>query len=421
MKFPDSKVFTSGNIQARKGSTCRLYLKSKQKDGTWKSISKTYRAKDGAKLGVKEAEQALRDWHDEEEDRATRKLLCNAQTIEELVTRYVETKALSVERSTASEYRRLSEKIICPQLGEFAPYDLSADMVQEWVKSVSKRYAPVTTKKALVLLRSALSRAVKAGALANNPTDTVETPRGDTGQKPNVLTERDRVKVRQFIGIDGANPVHIGFALALELGMRKGEICGLRWRDVDLKQGTVAVLNALGVDKDKSGGERYYDKRAKSESGTRTLPLPDELERALASHMGAVKAAALAAGVNDISDMYVIGKLDGNPMLPNYLSKRWRTTAEALNLTGTQGKRPTLHDLRHTFATEEAYAGTNQYTLAQRMGHSSIEVTNRYYIGLDARESREAMRNKQARVREEMARYSNSGEILELKPTGTEA
>ena len=96
--------------------------------------------------------------------------------------------------------------------------------------------------------------------------------------------------------------------------------------------------------------------------------------------------------------LYVMGSIDGRFMTPNYLSKRWRLLAEDLGLVGTQGERPTLHDLRHTMAMTAVHNGADIKIASGLLGHSSAAMTLNIYTSPDPDARRRGMDKMDAQL-----------------------
>lgn len=394
-------VTTSG-----KWSNKTRVLKTKGRD--------TGRSKQVWKAACYEAEQLRKHLNEEaEKERTGRK---KGETVADYVSDYIEGRALYVERSTAAEYKRILSKLIKPSIGSIELDELTPDTVQAWVNDLAKDFAPVTVRKALVLLRSAMTQAVERDRLTKNPTRTVKSPKLES-HKPNALDERGRAKVARFIAIDPSTRPNIGFGLALYMGLREGEICGLRWRDIDLERGSLNIEQTIGHE-----GSRWYVKEPKTGGSRRMLFIPNVLIAPLRERMSQVLEEAIAAGLSRdaLPELFVVGSVDGTFMQPHYLSSRWRKAADALELVGTQGKRPTFHDLRHTFATSAIAHGVDVKTVSSMMGHANAAMTMNTYADADPDAKKRGAEAVARALQSEALKHERDGQVLELPKTGTE-
>lgn len=334
-----------------------------------------------------------------------------------------------IERSTAAEYRRLAKNYINPYLGHVKVTDLTRSMVDAWSKELKTKFSATTVKKALILLKSVMEYASSGDEplITHNP---IKTKHGNKGKKreknpaksrANTLDEFNRAKLRQYISLNPTSKQNVAYSLALRCGLRCGEICGLQWKNVNLDAKTIYIEQAIGHDPDHAEGEAAtYLKPPKSDKGYRTIALPDDVAHALSERSRAVKAQCLAAGIGgDISNLFVCGEINGKPMHNHWISVSWHQLAIDIDLMGTNDKRPTLHDLRHTFATVKAHQGMTPYALTEIMGHSSIKTTERYYIGANDEAVRREMERTEAQEDALMERHLNDGEVLQFA-TGTE-
>ena len=339
----------------------------------------------------------------------------NATTVYEYLGRYIDGRP--VERSTKSEYNRVRERLLSKELGGMALSEVTPEDVEDWIRALEKDYAPVTVRKALVVLRSMFTQAVERDLITKNPARTVKA-KTDRQTRPNALDERGRAKVAGFIALDPSAPLNVGYALALFLGMRQGEICGLRWRYVDLKAGTLQIEETMGRVRNGRGAQREYVKTPKTGGSRRTLPIPPGLASALRERRTACAEAALRMGLK-LDDMYVVGRDDGTPMPTHYLSTRWHKAAEALDLVGIEGRTPTFHDLRHTFATAAIMGGVDIKTVSSILGHANAAMTLNIYASADPRAKRDGVNAVAEAIAGEVDKHRGGAQLLELKPTGT--
>ena len=177
--------------------------------------------------------------------------------------------------------------------------------------------------------------------------------------------------------------------MALSTGMREGELCGLRWADVDLKSRTLWVRRSVARDNGK-----YYVKPPKTRTSVRDIPLTIALAEKLKARKDAQETELIVAGLEPseerMSRIYVLVEVDGSFMKPHGLWRPWKALADSMGLVGTQGRRPTFHDLRHTFATFAIAEGIDVKTVSSIMGHANAAMTLNIYASADADAKRAA-------------------------------
>lgn len=385
--------------------------------GRWKNKSRTLktegRDKGRSKRVIRAAEAEAEEIRRRLNAEALEASPQSHETVAEYFGKYVEGRALSIERSSANELRRILKTHIVPSIGKIELDKLTPDDVQTWVTELSKGYAPSTVKKCLTNLRSAMREAVDRDRLVKDPTRGVKNPKLPT-PKPNALDERGRAKVARFIALDASKPLNIGFALALYMGLRESEICGLKWRYVDLDAQTLDIRETLGRD-----GSKWYVKEPKTGGSIRSLYIPDVLADALRARLAEVNEERMQSGM-PLNSLFVVGGADGSYMQPHYLSTRWRIAADALELIGTEGNRPTFHDLRHTFATAAIRHGVDVKTVASMMGHVNAAMTMNTYASADPDAKKRGAEAVAKAMSYEAAKHANDGQVLELGKTGTE-
>lgn len=419
--------YTAAWIRKGRAGGWHGVLKFKDDSGKWKQKERKLSA-----TGKREAQRELEAWRDEMEREAVLVADRTANparfvTVAGYIEAFIAERAQSVTPTTASGYKQLLNSLIRPAFGDTALEDLTPAQVAAWLTSERERgkYTAVTLRKAFMLLKSAMKQALEREEIAKDPTRTVKAPRPDEG-KPNALDERGRGRVAAFLDIEPADPASVAIRLALFCGMRRGEICGLRWRNVDTEGRTLDVVESIGIaDKADLKGNAtnldysgLYVKAPKNKKSARTITYPDSVARALRARRASMQADCMAAGIPFNLDMFVCGDIDGQPLHPHQLYRRWTATAEALGLVGTQGRAVTFHDLRHTYATTAIAHGIDVKTVSESMGHTNAAMTLNRYASADPDAARRASETLERAY--EAEKIAARGEVIELGKTGTE-
>ena len=426
--------FATSSVKRYGKDKWRAQFPYKDAAGKWRSVSRTLettgRDRGNSKrvynAAVSEAEHIRAELN---EEAAREQNPTHGVTVAEYVAAYIAERAQGVTPTTVSGYRQLLSNVIAPAFDGVVLADLDPAKVGAWLTDERERgkYTAVTIRKAFMLLKSAMKQAVERDELPKDPTRTVKAPRPDEG-KPNALDERGRGRVAAFLDIEPADPASIAIRLALYCGLRRGEICGLRWRNVDVEGGALHVVESIGQasNADLKGNpskldySQLYVKVPKNRKSARTVSFPASVGRALAVRRAEMMAACMAAGVPFRADMFVCGDIEGNPLHPHQLYRRWTATAEALGLVGTQGRAVTFHDLRHTYATTAIAHGIDVKTVSESMGHTNAAMTLNRYASADPDAARRAADTLERAYEAERAAARVAGEVLEIGKTGTE-
>lgn len=331
-------------------------------------------------------------WCDKEEEEAQRKqwqgdaATVAALLIPDYVSRFIKTKEAtkSIEASTIRGYEN-SLRYIREEFAGTTVKDLKAKAVEEWLAKLTGRgYSSSTVGKAYRLLKQVLSDAVNNGVIMRNPLATVKPPkRGNKTQGINALDADARAAMLDKMAALELTSTLVAAYLALYTGMRRGEVCGLQWRDLDEANRVIWIKRAIG---DGKGGT--YIKQPKTDK-IRDVSLPDSLLAVLLDW----KAKQREEFANNMAtlrgDSYIIGDALGY-FLPNRLTKEWNSIAKLLGVRGIEGRLPNFHDLRHTWATMFLASGGDVKTAASNLGHANAAMTLNIYASADPDAKRRA-------------------------------
>ncbi len=225
--------------------------------------------------------------------------------------------------------------------------------------------APKTVRNTGLVLKKAFGDAVRLGLLARNPAEHVEMPRVDQKEMKTWSTEH----ARDFIAFIRGDRLEALWILMLTSGMRRGELIGLKWADIDLDAGRLAVRRALVSIAYKIAWST--PKTAKSARVIALDPATCDVLRAHRSRQDDEKS--LVGDSYDDGDL-VFAKPDGSPLHPDYVSQRF---GRLVKNAGLPMIRP--HDTRHTAATLLLEAGIPVKVVSERLGHSTTSITADLY------------------------------------------
>lgn len=261
-----------------------------------------------------------------------------------------------------SSIKRYSELIahINAYLGSMQLSSLKPLHIQNFYNNVrvDKNLTNATVYKIHSVLATALKDAVRWQMLINAPTQYVIPPRPE---KP-TMEVWDADEVVLFLEKIKDNKLYIPVLLAAQTGMRLGEICGLKWENVDLVNGVINVRLSL-----QQIGKEIIIKQPKTKGSIRTITLMEDTIKALKVHKR--KQLELKLQTGNTYD-YVCGWEDGRPFVPDNVTKNFPRLIKKYNF-----KKIRFHDLRHTHATLLLQLKISPKVVGERLGHSIISTT----------------------------------------------
>ena len=292
-----------------------------------------------------------------------------------------------LEPTTVSWYRSAVLRHIIPALGAVKLEKLSPVVIETFLaeKVTSGRLdgtgglGPASVRRLQVTLHKALDAAVRKGLVTRNPADLAEAPRMPTTDVTNdVWTPEELAK---FVSETTSDRLAAVWRIAAMTGLRRSEVCGLTWPDVDLEVGMISVRRAAVV----ADGRRHV-KAPKTAASRRTVEMDVKTTQALREWRKLQIEERLRAGEAWHDGQWVVADQLGMPIHPDWLSTLFARRAAELDL------RPiTLRQLRHSHATALLRAGAHPKVVQERLGHSSIRVTLDVYSAVLPNMQREAV------------------------------
>ncbi len=276
----------------------------------------------------------------------------------------------NVRATTYQSYVFISERHLIPALGSVALTDLRPAHLQAF-------YAKALTQGRLdgagglsaksvsyfhKILSEALSHAVKWGMVARNVAQAVDPPQPMKAEMrvldgEGIGTVLEKVKGTRWYPL---------FHLAAYTGMRRSELLGLRWKDVDLDMATLSVVQVLHQLHDR----RIVFQEPKTAKGSRTIALSPSAVLGLREYRDHQTGDALLMGQPLTPETLVFSNPDGTPFLPDSVSQAFRIIAHRLGQDGVN-----FHSLRHSHASLMLKQGVHPKIVQERLGHSSIAIT----------------------------------------------
>lgn len=272
--------------------------------------------------------------------------------------------------TTVYGYRNIIENHISPALGSIPIQKLTPQDIQKYYTMLlrKKGLSPNTIRRHHDLLSSSLRMAMRQEILSYCPTDRVEPPR----LIPYEARFYGPEELRRLCALSEGTWLELVIKLAAGLGLRREEICGLRWPSVDFQQHVVLIREARTA-----AGARIIQKETKTKSSTRTLYLSDEIYGLLAREQRRQQETCMIAERDWDEEGLVVLDSQGNPCSPNAVSLAFTRFIQKNGLP-----KITLHGLRHTFATVASAQGATLFDIGKALGHSTPATTGRIYTHL---------------------------------------
>ncbi|NYV74862.1 site-specific integrase [Streptomyces sp. UH6] len=280
------------------------------------------------------------------------------------------------KRTTYAKYEMHVRLYLLPLLGTRRLESLTTANVRRMLAGVTEQASAATAKESHKVLRTALTAACREELISRNVVQLVPAPRVDSRElRPWTLDE-----TLTFLEAARTDPLYPAFVLAVALGMRRGEILGLHWQDVDLDRRTLTVRTTLHRD----NTALYFDTTKNRRS--RVIPIPLMCVAPLRWQRLRQGTQRAAAGESwPVSDL-VFTTRNGRPIEPRNLYRSFLRIAEAAGLPKVR-----LHDTRHGCASLLFAAGVAPRTVMEILGHSQIAVTMNIYTHVHDDTRREAM------------------------------
>lgn len=275
-----------------------------------------------------------------------------------------------IKESTYIKYSNLLNSYILPQLGNQYIHTLSHGMIEIFcndllIKGGSKGtgLSPKTVSDCLVLIRSILQYSAKQGnmPLCNAASITVKRQ----PKEMRILTRNEQEHLCKYL-YEHINARNLGILLSLFAGIRIGEICALKWKDISLTEKTIQVHQTMQRIQNKNsnvnGKTKILISSPKSVCSVRTIPLPDELVNILELN-------------RQSQSSYVLTGLNDKYVEPRTMQNHFHRVLKECKI-----EKMNYHSLRHTFATRCIELGFDITSLSEILGHASVNITMNRYV-----------------------------------------
>lgn len=286
----------------------------------------------------------------------------------EYLKEWLQTTEPHVSKRTYLFYEDIVERVLIPLFGNIVLKKLtSLEIERKLIKVMKdKNLSPYTVKHYYDVLNIALNKAVKDWQIiSRNPCDGVTPPGKKTKVANNVLS-LEQVSVLLNYTINSQFKVmYLPIVLALDCGLRRGEILGLKWNNIDFDSEIIHVENNL----QKVGNELQL-LPTKTVLSQRSVKMSKHLTKILKFYKEKQSKLKEELGDKYVGNGFVCCWDDGQPLKPDYVTHTFKKILKKCNLPDIR-----FHDLRHTHATLLLLKGVNPKIVSERLGHSSVEIT----------------------------------------------
>jgi len=281
---------------------------------------------------------------------------------EYLIDQYLEDKVTKVKRRTLETYTWLIEKHVIPHLGHIEMSKLTPMSIQQLYNRLTKekKISGENIQKVHTLINDSLKKAERWSLISKNPAALVDRPLATK----NEITIWDLDQVKLFLKeAEGVSRYCIFFNIALTSGMRKGEILGLRKKDVDWDSNCVRITQTLSND-----GKEILP-YTKTKAGARSIDLPKEIMKQLRKHCNMINSEKESTVNYHDHDLVICNEM-GMPANSNNIRRIFREISKKVG-----NPKIRLHDMRHTHATLLLLQGVNPKIVSERLGHADVRIT----------------------------------------------
>lgn len=275
-----------------------------------------------------------------------------------------------IKESTYANYSNNIFNHIIPKLGNYYLNELNHKIIQDFLLELSKNgrkdnnggLAEKTIKDITIIIKGSIKKGINEDKIKHIEL-TFNYPKDNKENKLYVLTKREQNKITNYV-LENINSRNIGLLISLYSGIRIGELCALRWEDVDFKKNCLTINKTIQrvyiKDKDKNISKIIIT-TPKTKNANREIPINKDFLEILKK-------------VKSDKNHYI---LTGNEKYiePRTYRKYFNKVLDELKI-----KHFNFHSLRHTFATNCISLGVDYKTVSELLGHANVNITLNLYV-----------------------------------------
>ena len=282
-------------------------------------------------------------------------------TVVERFKMHIESNRDEWSPNTTKNYEVCLEQNIEPFFRRTKLQELTALQLQQYISFLYKKYSYSGMKLRYSFIATVLKECYRLREIQENPCNFIKLPTNKETITTGSSYTKEEVKEILY-KVD--NELELPITMALLTGMRRGEIIGLRWCDVDLTNKTISVnQTAIYVN------STLLYKQPKTKASIRTIHIQDELVKLLRNEKSRQNRLKIQGLLDNEYNLVCLNRYN-DPWIPQTLAHCYKVFCEANNMRQLR-----LHDIRHTHATLLLLAGVDFKTISNRLGHTSVQIT----------------------------------------------
>lgn len=272
-----------------------------------------------------------------------------------------------IKIGTYTSYEKYYQSVIKNRLGKKLLNDIRGEHIQKLYNDLVKEgYAISSIKIVAAVLNGCFKQAERNGIIERNPVKQAELPRQAEKKGRIAMTKEQQALFMEFAK---DSYLYHFFAVMLRTGMRKGEMQGLKYSDIDLEQEVIHVRRTLKYIE----GKGYIEDTPKTRTSTRDIPLTPDIKEHIEAQRRYWEFKVIKI------DQYLFCNENGAPISRERIQTEIDRTIKRIHKAGHEFPRITSHVFRHTFATRAIEAGMQPQVLKTILGHSSLSMTMDLY------------------------------------------
>lgn len=273
-----------------------------------------------------------------------------------------------IKESTANKYNNMLNNYILPFFGNYLIRSLTNEIVQAFCNNLlleggnkKEGLSPKTVADCLTLLRSIMQYSVNNGYATTCNFKSVIIKQNM--KKIRVLSRLEQEQLCTYL-YSNLNEKNIGILLCLFTGLRVGEICALKWKDISIADQTLHIHQTMQriQTRNESKKTKILISSPKSSTSIRTIPLPEKIIHLLLRY-------------EKSRESYLLSGLEDSYVEPRIMQKHFHKVTSECSIDSAN-----FHTLRHTFATRCVELGFDVKSLSEILGHSSVNITMNRYV-----------------------------------------